>query len=147
MGSPIWDSSPPQTLANRWFDQDLKLIAQPSPQQAIVGVLESIVFLAALNLDTMRDFGIGISKLRLTGGVAKSGAICQRLADLSGCAIIRPAESESTLLGIKRLLSNQTDQSGSKRPTEEDAGETFIPRSNPELEKRYQAFNSLIAML
>ena len=147
MGSPIWDSSPPQTLANRWFDQDLKPIDQPSPQQAIVSVLESIVFLVALNLDTMRDFGIGISKLRLTGGVAKSGAICQRLADLSGCAIIRPAESESTLLGIKRLLSNQTDQSGSKRPTEEEAGDTFKPRSNPELEKRYQAFNSLIARI
>ena len=144
IGSPVWNSNPPSSFANRWFDQNLNLIDQPTAQEAMVGVLESIVFLVAMNLDTMRDFGLSISKLRLTGGVAKSNAICQRLADLSGCQITRPTESESTLLGITRLLSNQTNQPGEGWRPDQKSGQVFNPRSNPSLEQRYQAFTRLI---
>ena len=144
IGSPVWSSSPPQSLANRWFDQNLKLIDLPISEQAMVGVLESIVFLVAMNLETMRNFGIDISKLRLTGGVAKSGTICQRLADLSGCLIIRPSESESTLLGITRLLSNQVNEPTKSWRPDEKTEQAFAPRSNLSLERRYEAFKKLI---
>ena len=142
IGSPIWNSSPPPELANRWFDQELNPIESPTTQRAMVGVLESIVFLITLNLDTMCDFELCISKFRLTGGVAKSSAICQRLADLSGCQIIRPAESESTLLGITRLLSGQANDAADWRS--QAAGQVFTPRPNPPLEQRYEAFKKLI---
>ena len=147
IGSPVWNSSPAKSLANRWFDQDLTHIDPPTPEQAMVGVLESIIFLVALNLDTMRDFEISISKLRLTGGVAKSDTICQRLADLSGCQIIRPTESESTLLGITRLLSNQINEPTQSWRSNEETGQAFAPRSNPSLKQRFEAFKRLIASL
>ena len=147
IGSPIWNSSPPENLANRWFDRELNPIDSPTPEQAMVGVLESVAFLIAMNLDAMCDLEICISKFRLTGGVAKSSAICQRLADLSQCEIIRPSEAESTLLGIALLLSDQTSESGSNWCSDIEAGEVFTPRSNPALEQRYQAFNRLIKRL
>ena len=146
IGSPVWNSSPPQSLAKRWFDLDLKP-AQPTPQQAMVGVVESILFLVALNLDTMRSFEIPISTLRLTGGVAKSEAICQGLADLTGCQIFRPSESESTLLGITRLLSDQANDETNSWSGEAETGKAFAPRSNSLLEQRYQAFKKLISGL
>ena len=147
IGSPVWNSSPPQDLANRWFDRELNPIDSLTPEQAMVGVLESIVFLIAMNLDTMCDLEICISQFRITGGVAKSNAICQRLADLSQSQIIRPSESESTLLGIACLLSDQASQSESNWCSDVEAGDVFKPRSNPALEQRYQAFNRLIKCL
>ena len=153
IGSPIWNSNPDDSLANRWFDQGLKPIQQPAPEQAMVGVLESIVFLVTMNLDAMCDFEIPISKLRLTGGVAKSEAICQRLADLSGCQIIRPSESESTLLGITRLLrgqendGEQSDGSATGLVADQGIGKGFTARSNQPLKQRYEAFKKLISRL
>jgi len=143
IGSPVWNSNPPQELANRWFDRELNPIDSLTPEQAMVGVLESIVFLIAMNLDTMCDFEICISKFRLTGGVAKSDAICQRLADLSKCQIIRPSESESTLLGIARLLNDEA--SDGNWPSGNSTEQTFAPRDNPQLEQRYRAFKQLIS--
>jgi len=139
IGSPACSSIPPLSLANRWFDQQRTPIDQPSPEQAMIGVLESIVFLVAINLKAMRDLDISVSKLRLTGGVAKSDAICQHLADLSGCQVIRPSESESTLLGITRLLRDQADASVDDWIPDE-GGQAFAPKSNPALEQRYKAF-------
>ena len=137
IGSPIWNSSPPDEFANRWFDLDLKPISEPQADLAMVGVLESVVFLVALNLETMRDLEIKISTLRLTGGMAKSKELCQRLADLSGCEIVCPSESESTLLGIARLLGENTD-------VDEQFGQKFVPKTNTPLEQRYRAFKNLI---
>ena len=144
IGSPIWNSSPSDKLANRWFDQDSKLILEPPSDRAMVGVLESVVFLVALNLETMRDLEIKISKLRLTGGMAKSRELCQRLADLSGCEIVCPPESESTLVGIARLLGETTGKTADHVEVAETAGETFVPRTNTSLEQRYRVFKRLI---
>ena len=114
----------------------------------MIGVLESVVFLVTMNLETMRDFGISISKLRLTGGVAKSDAVCQRLADLSGCEIFRPSESESTLLGIARLLGNQfsgsVENDTIKNKRAEKTEPSFSPRLNRSLVQRFEAFRNLI---
>ena len=148
IGSPIWNSSPRQSLANRWFDHDLAPIVEPAAKPAMIGVLESVVFLVTMNLETMRDFGISISKLRLTGGVAKSDAVCQRLADLSGCEIFRPSESESTLLGIARLLGNQfsgsVENDTIKNKRAEKTEPSFSPRLNRSLVQRFEAFRNLI---
>jgi len=143
IGSPVWNSNPPQELANRWFERELNPIDSLTPKQAMVGVLESIVFLITMNLDTMCDLEICISKFRLTGGVAKCDAIFQRLADLSKCQIIRPSESESTLLGIARLLNDEA--SDGNWPSENSTEQTFAPRDNPQLEQRYRAFKQLIS--
>ena len=144
IGSPIWNSSPPQSLANRWFDQELNPIATPAPEQAMVGVLESVAFLIMMNLDSMCELEVCISKFRITGGVAKSNAICQRLADLSKCQIIQPSESESTLLGIACLLGDHAGESDSNWLSDENFGKVFTPRHNPILEQRYDLFQSLI---
>ena len=144
IGSPIWNSSPPGSLANRWFDQDSNPIDQPPPDQAMVSVLESVVFLVALNLETMRDLEIKVSRLRLTGGMARSRELCQRLADLSGCEIVRPLESESTLLGIARLLGETIGDTTDHLEAHETLGQMFVPRADPSLERRYRIFKNLI---
>ena len=51
IGSPIWNANPSCThFANRWFDHDLQPISTDDlkANEAMVGVLESIVFLVAI---------------------------------------------------------------------------------------------------
>ena len=111
--------------------------------EAMVGVLESIVFLVAMNIDSMRELGVESTILRLSGGVTASRSLCQKFADLTRCRCERPNESESTLLGVARLLAEPSVKSElllKKTSTKE----TFEPRSNPQLQQRYQLFQKLI---
>ena len=146
IGSPIWNASPPAELANRWFDQNLELIpiSDLKADEAMVGVLDSIVFLVAMNLDAMRKLGVETSILRLSGGVTASRTLCQKLADLTGCQIIRPDESESTLLGIARLIGLTSDESESVLGTASNKKVRFEPRSTSRLQQRYQSFQRLM---
>ena len=85
VGSPIWNASPSAALANRWFNQNLEPIALEDlpAEEAMTGVLESVVFLVAMNIDAMRKLGVETSTLRLSGGVTASRSLCQKLADLT----------------------------------------------------------------
>ena len=145
IGSPIWNASPAVEFANRWFDQNLEPIAIEDVRgdEAMVGVLESIVFLVAMNVNAMRDLKVETSTLRLSGGVAASRSLCQKLADLIGCQIVRPGETESTLLGVARLLAmsgNASESVSNFVATEETK---FRPCSNPRLYDRFQLFQRL----
>ena len=147
IGSPIWQASPSVEFANRWFNQDLEVIPVDDVQahEAMVGVLESIVFLVAMNVDAMRELGVSISTLRLSGGVTASRSLCQKLANLTKCRIVRPAETEATLLGVARLLALSSGQSGSSFQTNPGENLVFKPRANPSLQQRYQLFQRLVS--
>ena len=142
VGSPIWNADPPADFANRWFDQNRQPIPMADVQssEAMVGVLESIVFLVTMNIEAMRDLGVKTSSLRLSGGVTNSRSICQKLADLTKCKIVRPAESESTLLGIARLLAVSSGERFETNPAED----IFEPVANDWLVERFQIFQRLM---
>ena len=148
IGSPLWNASPSAELANRWFDQNLEPILMDDVRagEAMAGVLESIVFFVAMNIDAMRELGVEIATLRLSGGVTASGSLCRKLADLTRCQIVRPAEAESTLLGVARLLalSSGESETGFQNNSAED--QAFQSSSNPQLQQRYQLFQRLITM-
>ena len=110
----------------------------------MVGVVESIVFLVAMNIAAMRDLGVKTSTLRLSGGVAASESLCQKLADLTHCRIARPQETESTLLGVARLLAASHHQSKSAFEINSAERFAFKPRLNPQLQERYRAFKRLM---
>ena len=66
-------------------------------------VAESILFLAAANLERMRAGGIAVRRLVATGGLSRIGPLCARLADLAGVAAVRPAQAEATARGVAGL--------------------------------------------
>ena len=147
IGSPIWNANAPLDLANRWFDQDLNLIPREDVQanEAMVGVLESIVFLVAMNIGAMRKLGVEPAVLRLSGGVTTNRWLCQKLADLTRCQIIRPDQIESTVLGVARLLGKPSDQSTSAPESASVKATNFAPRQNHLIQERYDLFQSLIS--
>lgn len=66
--------------------------------------LESIAFQTAELLAAMeKDAGLGLSELRVDGGVSRSAPLLRIQADLLGHAVVRPRVSETTALGAAAL--------------------------------------------
>ena len=145
IGSPIWNANPPAEFANRWFDYGLEPIPKKAlrDSEAMTGVLESIVFFVAVNIDAMRELGVEPKTLRLSGGVTSSGSLCQKLSDLTYCRIIRPNESESTLLGVVELLIESS--AGSESFPFKTSTKEISPRPNPQIQRRYELFQHLMS--
>jgi glycerol kinase len=93
LGSPDWVAD----FASRFTGPG-------DPAQRIAAVYESIVFLIARNLRRMRR-QLQLGTLTVTGGVSRLDWLAQRLADVSGLPVVRPTESEATLLGLAYLVS------------------------------------------
>ena len=145
IGSPIWNATPPAELANLWFDHGLEPIPIKAlrASEAMIGVLESIVFLVAMNIDAMRELGVEPKTLRLSGGVTASRSLCQKLSDLTHCRIVRPHETESTLLGVAQLLIESS--AGSESFLIKTSTNEISPRPNPQIQRRYELFQQLMS--
>ncbi|MEA3299008.1 MAG: FGGY family carbohydrate kinase [Pseudomonadota bacterium] len=128
LGSPWWRAGP-----------DARLEGDGEPWQRGVAVAESIVFLLEANLDCLARAGVAPTRLRVSGGLARADGLCQRLADLSGLAVSRPAATEATARGIAWLAAGQP--SDWPRPPED----SFTPSANPALGDRYRRFCALLA--
>ena len=68
--------------------------------------------------------------VKVDGGMARNNGFCQRLADLTGCKVARPAVTETTALGAAALAALS---SGIFRDLSEIAGvwsldRAFVPR-------------------
>lgn len=96
-----------------------------------VAVAESIIFLLQINLDEMAGSFPPPRRLVVTGGLASLDGLCQRLADLSGVAVFRPAEREATARGAAYLLAG--------RPSDWDTGggSLFQPHPATALRQRF----------
>ncbi len=70
----------------------------------VVAVLESVVFLVAENLRAMEPACGPARVLRVGGGLAQLDDLCRRLANVTGTRVERHAETETTALGLARLL-------------------------------------------
>ncbi len=108
------------------------------PQQA-VAIIESIVFLIQRNLEEMEKQLPTTTALWVSGGLANLDGLCQRLADLSGKNIARPATTEATARGLAFLIA--------KQPTRwqiTDEIHHFKPTITPALQQRYQHWQLLL---
>lgn len=129
LGSPYWIAEFPS-----------RFIGPGEDWQRMVAVLESIVFLLAVNLEALADHTSRPRRLVLTGGLAAVDPLCQRLADLTALAVVRPSVTEATARGLAFLLAGRPER---WPPT---APETrFTARANKPLAARYQRWRASLA--
>jgi glycerol kinase len=124
LGSPFWRPGP-----------DPHWQGEGNAAAQMAAVAESILFLLYANLETMLAAGVEIEQLRLSGGLAHSDGLCQRLANLTGRPVIRPVETEATARGTAWLAAGQPDYWPETAPAT-----TFTPQSDPFLPTRYRRF-------
>jgi glycerol kinase len=124
LGSPYWVA-----------DYPTQLLGSGEPWQVMVAVLESIVFLLQINLQAAAgELGVP-ERIVVTGGLAASRGLCQRLADLSGVGVERSGVREATARGTAFLVAGGSDEDPA-----DQASERFVPRDNPELRARFRTW-------
>ena len=126
LGSPLWNG----TLQPHF-------LAEGTLAQKTVAIAESIVFLIKINLEAMTNTGQNVKRIRVSGGLSGSSALCQLLADATERVVVRPEVKQATALGIARLAARgqapsvRTDTSGME-------GDYFLPRANRGLQARFR---------
>ena len=98
----------------------------------MVAVFESILFLLQANFDACAEHTGTPEIWLLTGGLARLDSLCQKLANLSGLPVARPAETEATAQGVAQLLNRNNELF---RPDTET--EWFEPADDAALIQRY----------
>jgi len=135
LGSPFWQSDFP----SRFIDSgDLR--QGIDDWKKIVAVAESILFLIATNLQRIIDQRLPVRQLWVSGGLAATDALCQRLADVCGLPVLRPEECEATARGIA-CLSVGLPQSWRNMRLDR-----FNPRENTSLLQRYQRWRMAMSL-
>ena len=131
LGAPFWIA-----------DFRSRFIGTGDAWEKMVAVIESIVFLLHTNLRAMESICSafpGARTIIISGGLAALNGLCQRLADLSGLPVCRPAECEATARGTAFLLV--TGQEPMNEWPLHDQGSVpdtmFTPASNLALQARY----------
>jgi glycerol kinase len=126
LGAPYWSA-----------EFDSRMVGDGEPWQMAVAVIESIVFLLQTNLERMQKLPPATTRLVVSGGLARYDGLCQRLADLSGLPVYRPAEHEATAHGTAYLLARFPDDWLEEKP-----GTPFVPKKNTGLRQRYQRWRA-----
>jgi len=128
LGSPFWRPE----FASRF-------IGSGDASARMVAVMESILFLLRINLETAASVQ-AVQKLVVTGGLSNLDALCKRLANLLMLPVYRPDFSEATVLGLYRLLRMDHELLA---PAE---GRNFQADRDPALEARFQAWRRAMAL-
>lgn len=103
LGSPWWCKGPiPQ-----FHDLDGHLLTTLPADHMLAAAVESILFLIQANLDCMTETPLPIKGITISGGLAQSDILCQKLADLSGLTVQRPTLLEATAQGIAWLAAGK----------------------------------------
>jgi glycerol kinase len=126
LGAPYWAA-----------EFDSRLVGDGEAWQKAVAVVESIVFLLQTNLERMQQLPPASVRLVVSGGLARYDGLCQRLSDLSGLALYRPAEHEATARGTAYLLAGFPMDWPEEKP-----GTPFAPKQNNGLRQRYQRWRA-----
>lgn len=122
LGSPWWRSRFPS-----------RFIGRGELPARLAGVLESVIFMARVNLEEMAGAGAPPRRLRITGGLSRLDGLCHRLASLTGLAVARPAHAEATAHGLAWLVAG--------RPARWQAGRddtVFEPVTDAALARRFE---------
>ncbi len=135
---PAWladDAEPPLYLngvgglGSPWWKPhfESRFIGDGSLSQKAVAVLESIVFMLAVNIEI-----IGADSVTVSGGLSQLDGLCSRLADVTGLVVERPVVHEATARGLAWLVAGRP--AGWRDP---GAPALFQPRGNPALKSRF----------
>ncbi len=120
-----------------WLSQlSPRFIGEGSTSEQFCAVVESILFLIYKNLQTMEHQLEPASELILSGGLAVSDALCQRLADLSQTHVLRPKEKEATARGLCFLINS------SKPHWKPSHSDQFKFKTDEALQQRYKQWCS-----
>jgi glycerol kinase len=122
LGSPYW-------LANF----PCQFIGEGGPEEKIVAVAESILFLIMVNLQILQDQYEPLKKIIMTGGLANSDGLCQKLANLVEIPVYRPAQGEATASGVAFLAADFP-----QAWAEHQAGHWFQVQEEPSLKSRFE---------
>ncbi len=116
-----------------WLSQlSPRFIGEGSTSEQFCAIIESILFLIYKNLQTMERQLEPASKLILSGGLAVSDTLCQRLADLTQTHVRRPREKEATARGLCFLVNSSKPL---WRPSHSDQ---FKFKADNALQQRYK---------
>ncbi|MCA9918559.1 MAG: hypothetical protein KC445_11440 [Anaerolineales bacterium] len=133
LGSPFWRSE-----QNPHFLQNGR--SEPTLPEKAVAILESIIFLIAINLEAMSNTGQSVKRIRITGGLSAMDGLCQRLANLTQRVVVRPEVKQATSQGIARLAANLSE--GWQDLREGSHVDYFLPKNGRSLKARYRQFCS-----
>ncbi len=116
-------------LGSPWWKPDFesRFIGLGEPWQKVVAVVESIVFMLAVNIEM-----IGADSVTISGGLARLDGLCSRLADVTGLVVERPLVHEATARGLAWLVAGRP--AGWHDP---GAPTLFEPTANPALKSRF----------
>ena len=128
LGSPYWQPDFPSRFVGRG-GREAKALA----------VLESIVFLIAVNLDVMHRSLPQARRIVLTGGLAQIERLCQLLADITKISVHRPPFGEATARGVARLAMGRH-----RRWSDGEPLRIFEPARNIPLDRRFSEWKSLM---
>ncbi len=125
-------------LGSPWWRPDFRsrFVGDGEPWQKIVAVVESIVFLLAVNLQEMGP----VDRVVISGGLSSLDGLCSRLADVAGVGVERSTVHEATARGLAWLVA--------QRPAEwQEPGRTttFAPATNPLLLTRYRRWRDAMS--
>jgi glycerol kinase len=95
LGAPYWDPDARGAL--------IGLTRASSRGEIARAALDSVVYQTYDLLDAMAADGLRPAHLKVDGGMAQNGLFMQRLADLIGLNVLRPAITESTAFGAACL--------------------------------------------
>jgi glycerol kinase len=129
LGSPWWRPGPEPDFLSAAGS------VSPAAAEALVAVIESILFLVQANLELLCALDPGIRRIRISGGLAQADGLCQKLANLSGMTVERGTDIEATARGIAWLAAGQPEEWKRTDETRE-----FLPRHDAALGKRYARF-------
>jgi glycerol kinase len=125
LGAPWWQSGPEPYFST----------PTPAAAEAMVAVVESILFLLQVNIALLRQHYPAIEAIRVSGGLANLDGLCQKLANLSRLEVRRPHQLEATARGIAwQAAACPVDWPSA------GAGETFTAEQDEKLHARYARF-------
>jgi glycerol kinase len=124
LGSPFWKA-----------DFETRFVGEGSTEQKFIALLDSILFLIRVNFDVMQLQVSRPQRILVTGGIAASDFLCQRLANLTSLPVSRHAEREATARGLAFLVANQPADFAPGR-----AARVFEPEPDVALLERFLAW-------
>jgi glycerol kinase len=96
LGAPYWDAAARGLICG--------LTRATSRAHFVRAALESIAWQTRELVDAMQaDSGERLEELRVDGGAARNDFLMQFQADILGCRVVRPADTETTALGAAYL--------------------------------------------
>ena len=124
LGAPHWDPDARGLVTGLTLDT--------GPDQIITATLKGIAFQVADLLAAMATEGVGVHDLHVDGGMVVNDWFCEFLADITGHAVQRPPNIETTVAGAGRLaLLGAGLISGLETPPEAaQSGQSFVPQAD-----------------